>query len=110
MVGQLEGGEIGRFQEALVQADYERTAARFVGLLKEGRRMPDLVRYGVDAAAPYLTVPSHVMITKRTTALDCVRVYEDRLGLGQSVIFTPNGQQHDIRVMGLTLTKPVDND
>jgi hypothetical protein len=56
MVGQLEGGEIGRFQEALVQADY------------------------------------------------------DRLGLGQSVIFTPNGQQHDIGVMGLTLTKPVDND
>ena len=40
MVGQLAGGEIGRFQEALVQADYQRTADRFVNLLKEGQRMP----------------------------------------------------------------------
>jgi hypothetical protein len=47
---------------------------------------------------------------KRTTALDCVRMFEEHLNLGQSVIFTPNGQQHDMGVMGLTLTKPVEND
>jgi hypothetical protein len=60
--GQLHGGEIGRFQEALIQADYRRTTDRFTGLLKEGQRMPDLVRHSLDAAAPFLTVPSHVMV------------------------------------------------
>ena len=59
--GQLHGGEIGRFQEALIQADYRRTTDRFTNLLKEGQRMPDLVRHSLDAAAPFLTVPSHVM-------------------------------------------------
>jgi hypothetical protein len=49
---------------------------------------------------------------KRTTSLDCVRLYEDRLSVSptSSVIFTPNGHQKDIGVMGLTLAKPVDND
>jgi len=61
-LGELHGGEIGRFQEALIQADYQRTADRFVGLLKGGQRMPDLVRHSLDAAAPFLTVPSHVMV------------------------------------------------
>src|SRR6266542_4846142 len=59
---ELTGGMVGRFQEALVQADYQRTAGLFVDLLKDGQRMPDLVRHGLDAAAPYLTVPSHVMV------------------------------------------------
>ena len=63
MVGQLAGGELGQFQEALVQADYQRTADRFVNLLKEGQRMPGLVQHALDAAAPYLTVPSHVMVS-----------------------------------------------
>ncbi|MDQ3699773.1 MAG: hypothetical protein M3442_02510 [Chloroflexota bacterium] len=62
MVGQLAGGEIGRFQEALIQANYQHTAERFVGLLKGGQPLPELVRHAVDAAAPYLTVPSHVMV------------------------------------------------
>jgi hypothetical protein len=62
MVGQLAGGAVGQFQEALIQADYKRTADRFVNLLREGQRMPDLVRHGLDAAAPFLTVPSHVMV------------------------------------------------
>jgi hypothetical protein len=45
-------------------------------------------------------------------ALDCVRLYEGRLGVGatSSVIFTPNARQQDIGVMGLTLAKPVDRD
>ncbi|HEX2184373.1 MAG TPA: hypothetical protein VHN78_02560, partial [Chloroflexota bacterium] len=61
-VGQLAGGAVGQFQEALIRADYRRTTDGFVGLLKEGRRMPELVRHGLEAAAPYLTVPSHVMV------------------------------------------------
>ena len=46
---------------------------------------------------------------KRTTALDCVRLYEGKLGTAERVIFTPNGQRHDIGVMGLTLAKPVES-
>src|SRR5690348_14684057 len=61
-VPELAGGPVGQFQEALVQANYERTASTFVDLLKEGQRLPDLVRHGLNAAAPYLTVPSHVMV------------------------------------------------
>src|SRR5688500_499003 len=57
----LHPGQIGRFQEALIQADYRRTTDHFVNLLKDGQRMPDLVRHSLDAAAPFLTVPSHVM-------------------------------------------------
>lgn len=63
MVGQMVGGEIGKFQEALVQADYPKTTSHFVNLLKEGQRMPKLVQHALDAAAPYLTVPSHVMVS-----------------------------------------------
>lgn len=33
---------------------------------------------------------------KRTTALDCVRLYKSKLGTGESVIFRPIGQEHDI--------------
>jgi hypothetical protein len=58
----LHSGGVGRFQEALIQANYQRTAETFVDLLKDGQRLPDLVRHGLDAAAPYLTVPSHVMV------------------------------------------------
>ncbi len=58
----LAPGQIGRFQEALITADYRKTTDRFVNLLKDGQRMPDLVRHGLDAAAPFLTVPSHVMV------------------------------------------------
>ncbi|HET7769102.1 MAG TPA: hypothetical protein VFN74_10020, partial [Chloroflexota bacterium] len=49
---------------------------------------------------------------KRTTSLDCVRMYEDQLSVSPTatVIHTPNSQQNDIGVMGLTLAKPVDND
>jgi hypothetical protein len=49
---------------------------------------------------------------KRTTSLDCVRMYEDRLSVSptSSVVHTPNSHQKDIGVMGTTLTKPVDND
>ncbi|HEV2126241.1 MAG TPA: hypothetical protein VGW38_26090 [Chloroflexota bacterium] len=62
VIDQLAGGEIGRFQEALIEANYPRTTNHFVNLLKDGYRMPDLVRHGLDAASPYLTVPSHVMV------------------------------------------------
>ena len=62
MVGQLAGGDVGRFQEALIEANYARTATYFVDLLKEGHPMPRLVHHAVEAAAPYLTVPSHVMV------------------------------------------------
>ena len=51
----LHPGPIGRFQEALIQADYRRTTDHFVNLLKDGQRMPDLVRHSLDAAAPFLT-------------------------------------------------------
>jgi hypothetical protein len=54
---------IGRFQERLINADYRKTAEAFVKLLKEGQPMPRLVQHAVDAAAPYLTVPSHVMVS-----------------------------------------------
>ncbi len=59
----LRPGEIGRFQERLINADYATTAQSFVSLLKNGEEMPRLVQHALDAAAPYLTVPSHVMVT-----------------------------------------------
>src|SRR5919198_1980993 len=62
-IPELSGGGVGRFQEALIQANYQRTAETFVDLLKQGQRMPRLVHHALEAAAPYLTVPSHVMVT-----------------------------------------------
>jgi hypothetical protein len=59
----LKSGKIGYFQERLITADYPNTAGSFVELLKEGQPMPRLVQHAVDAAAPYLTVPSHVMVS-----------------------------------------------
>jgi hypothetical protein len=59
---ELRPGKVGYFQERLITADYPRTAAAFVELLKDGQAMPRLVQHAVDAAAPYLTVPSHVMV------------------------------------------------
>ncbi|HEX2515944.1 MAG TPA: hypothetical protein VH257_14650 [Chloroflexota bacterium] len=59
---ELRPGKIGYFQERLITADYPRTAGAFVELLKDGEQMPRLVQHAVDAAAPYLTVPSHVMV------------------------------------------------
>ena len=59
----LRPGAIGRFQERLINADYSNTAHSFVSLLKDGEEMPRLVQHALDAAAPYLTVPSHVMVT-----------------------------------------------
>lgn len=63
MVGQMAGGSLGNFQEALIQADYPRTTDRFLDLLKEGQSLPSLVHHALDAAAPFLTVPSHVMVS-----------------------------------------------
>jgi hypothetical protein len=60
---ELRPGKIGYFQERLIAADYPHTAAAFVELLKDGQAMPRLVQHAVDAAAPYLTVPSHVMVS-----------------------------------------------
>lgn len=60
---ELKPGKIGHFQERLITADYPTTTATFVELLKEGQTMPRLVQHAVDAAAPYLTVPSHVMVS-----------------------------------------------
>jgi hypothetical protein len=60
---ELKAGEIGHFQERLITADYPKTAAAFESLLKDGHEMPRLVQHALDAAAPYLTVPSHVMVT-----------------------------------------------
>jgi hypothetical protein len=59
---ELRPGQIGYFQERLITADYPHTAEAFVSLLKGGQAMPRLVQHAVDAAAPYLTVPSHVMV------------------------------------------------
>lgn len=60
---ELKPREIGRFQEQLINADYAKTAASFVSLLKQGEPMPRLVQFALEAAAPYLTVPSHVMVS-----------------------------------------------
>ncbi|MGH2371179.1 MAG: hypothetical protein ACRDI2_23640, partial [Chloroflexota bacterium] len=59
---ELKPGQIGYFQERLITADYPNTAASFAKLLKSGEAMPRLVQHAIDAAAPYLTVPSHVMV------------------------------------------------
>lgn len=61
---ELKPGEIGRFQERLITADYARTTDSFVNLLKDGQEMPRLVQHALDAAAPFLTVPSHVMVSE----------------------------------------------
>jgi hypothetical protein len=45
---------------------------------------------------------------KRTTDLECVRMFEASLGLNSSVIHTPVHLQADRGVMGLTLAKPVE--
>ena len=62
MVGQLAGGAVGQFQEALIEAKYALTTDRYLGLLKEGQRPERLVQSALDAAAPFLTVPSHIMV------------------------------------------------
>ena len=57
-------GGVGRMQEALIGADYRRTAGMFTGLIRDGQSMPELVRHALNVAAPYLTVPSHVMVAE----------------------------------------------
>lgn len=59
---QLTNGKVGQFQEHLIQADYSNTTEDFLQLLKQGYRLAPLVQAAVDAAAPYLTVPSHIMV------------------------------------------------
>src|SRR5919197_761697 len=43
-IPELSGGGVGRFQEALIQANYQRTAETFVDLLKQGQRLPETHR------------------------------------------------------------------
>ena len=62
MLGELEAGAVGQFQEALVEANYSLTTDRFLQLLRDGQRPATLVRDALNAAAPFLTVPSHVMV------------------------------------------------
>ena len=48
---------------------------------------------------------------KRTTALDCTRLFEERLGKnnGSTVIAASPLQERDQGVMGMTLAKPADD-
>lgn len=48
--------------EHIVAADPSGTTDAFCRLIREGHRLPDLVVHGLDAAAPYLNVPSHTMV------------------------------------------------
>ena len=53
MLGELAAGEVGQFQEALVEANYSLTTDRFLQLLRDGQRPAALVRDALDAAAPF---------------------------------------------------------
>lgn len=45
-------GGVGRMQEALIGADYRRTAGMFTGLIRDGQSMPELVRHALNVALP----------------------------------------------------------
>src|ERR1051326_391713 len=53
---------LAAFSERMVAADYRGATDQFCVLLKEGIALRDLVRAAMDATAPYLNVPSHVMV------------------------------------------------
>lgn len=48
-------------REQIITADYRGAAESFCGLIAGGARLPDLVREAIDAAAPFVQAPSHIM-------------------------------------------------
>lgn len=48
-------------REHIVTANYPAAADAFCGLVKDGHRLAELVGVAVDAAAPFVQAPSHVM-------------------------------------------------
>lgn len=48
-------------KEHIVTANYPQAADTFCALLKDGHRLLDVVRVAIDATAPYVQAPSHIM-------------------------------------------------
>ncbi len=54
-------GRYEEFNEQIIAADYRGAANSFVGLLRDEEPLDKLVLQAVDAAAPFVQTPSHIM-------------------------------------------------
>ena len=48
-------------REHIITANYPQAADTFCELIKEGHRLPDVMGAAIDATAPYVQAPSHIM-------------------------------------------------